>query len=133
MSIEERIAKLEARVAALEEAAKPADIDGKYGDPVIRKDPPPKYWSGESFVGSPMSECSPAYLDALAKYKDACAIMNERSGDPAKAKYIGYDRTDAKRARAWAERLRASGATTAKAKPKSAPSATADDTDEIPF
>ena len=105
-TVEERIAMLEARVASLEEAAKPADIDGKYGDPDIRKDPSMKYWTGTSYVGRKMSETSPEYLEAFAKYKEACAVMNEREADPAKAKYIGYDRRDAKRARAWAERLR---------------------------
>lgn len=103
---EDRIAKLEARVAALEEATKPADIDGQYGDPEIRKDPSPKHWTGASYKGRKMSQCPPEYLDAFAKYKDACAYMNEKEGDPDKAKYVTYDRRDAKRARAWAERLR---------------------------
>lgn len=105
-TVEERLAALEAKVAGLIEAAQPADIDGKFGDPDIRKDPSVKYWSGESYQGKKMSQCPPDYLEAFAKYKDACAHMNEREGDPAKAKYVGYDRRDAKRARAWAERLR---------------------------
>lgn len=105
-TLEERLTALEAKVAGLVEAMAPADIDGKFGDPDIRKDPSAKYWSGESFQGRKMSQCTPEYLEAFAKYKEACAHMNEREGDPAKAKYVGYDRRDAKRARAWAERLR---------------------------
>lgn len=107
-TVEERLAALEAKVAGLIEAAQPADIDGKFGDPDIRKDPSVKYWSGESYQGKKMSQCPPDYLEAFAKYKDACAHMNEREGNPEKAKYVGYDRRDAKRARAWAERLRRS-------------------------
>lgn len=107
---EERIAALEARVAILEEMAQPADIDSQYGDPDIRKDPTAKYWSGTSYQGKKMSECPADYLEALAKYKDACAVMSAKEGTPDKLKYAGYDRRDAKRARAWAERKRKSGA-----------------------
>lgn len=88
------------------EVADDFDLDGKYGDEDIRKDPSKKYWTGDSFVGRKMSECTAEFLDAFAKYKDACAYMNEKSGDVEKAKYIGYDRKSARRARGWAKRLR---------------------------
>lgn len=87
------------------EVASDSDLDGKYGNEEIRKDPSGKYWNGDSFKGKRMSECSAEYLEAFAKYKDACAYMNEKSGDEAKAKYIGYDRKSAARARGWAKRV----------------------------
>lgn len=114
-----RIAALEARVAALEsggaqrshsasaagEVADDADLDGQYGNEPIRKMPSTKYWSGDDFVGVRLSDCSPEFLDAFARYKDACAFMNEKKGDPATAKYTDYDRRDARRARGWRQRI----------------------------
>lgn len=80
------------------------DLDGKYGNEPIRKDPSAKYWDGASYVGERPSDCPADYLLALAKYKDACAYMNEKSGDEATAKYITYDRRDAACYRGWAKR-----------------------------
>lgn len=110
------------------EVADDADLDGKYGDEDLRKMPSAKYWKGDDFTGRKMSETTAEFLDAFAKYKDACAYMNEKSGDAEKAKYIGYDRKSARRARGWAKRLRDGF------KPAS-PVATgdADDQGEIPF
>ena len=93
--------------ALVEEVASDDDLNSQYGDPDVRRDPSQKYWQGESYVGMRFGQCPPDYLDAMAKYKDACAFMNEKSGDEAKAKYIAYDRRDAARARGWAKRLRA--------------------------
>jgi len=112
------------------------ELDGKYGNEPIRKDPSAKYWEGASHKDDLPSECPADYLDALAKYKDACAFMNEKSGDEAKAKYIAYDRRDAARYRGWAARVRAG-----KAGPKPArrPAAVVDSfeldsgDEEIPF
>ena len=121
------------------EVADDADLDGKFGDEPLRKDPTAKYWTGPSCVGQRMSECPPDYLDALAKYKDACAFMNEKNGDTAKAKYIEYDRRDAKRARGWAKRIRAgwkasSAPPRAAAPPAEMPDYGApDDGGELPF
>ncbi len=78
-----------------------------------------KYWEGDSYVGSRMSDCSAEYLDVVAKWKEACAYMNDKEGSPEKAKYAGYDRKTAARARGWAVRVRA-GKTTPKV-PVSAP------------
>jgi hypothetical protein len=89
------------------EVASDADLDGKYGDEEIRRDPTAKYWDGESYAGCRMSECPSDYLDAYAKYKDACAFMNAKEGKEDKAKYVGYDRKSAVRARGWAARVRA--------------------------
>lgn len=88
------------------EIADDADLDSKYGNEDIRRDPSAKYWSGDSSVGKKMSECDANYLDAYAKYKDACAYANEKEGNAEKAKYIGYDRKSARRARGWAKRVR---------------------------
>jgi hypothetical protein len=103
-------AKLDSILAAIAEIRsrlpKPAldvDIDDQYGDPVIRKDPPK--WDGASMVGRRFSECPPAYLRKHAGFLDWKAGKTEQEGDPARQKYVAYDRKDAARARAWAERL----------------------------
>lgn len=82
------------------------ELDGKYGDPVVKKDPTTNYWKGQSFLNKHLSECSPEYLDAFAKYRDVCAKMKEKDGTEAKKKYAAFDRRDAARARGWARRLR---------------------------
>lgn len=105
-TVEERLTMLEAKVAALSEEMKPVDLTDKYADVEVRKMPSAKYWSGEDFTGKTLSQTSADFCEAFAKYKEACAHMNEREANPEKAKYIGYDRRDAKRARAWAEKLR---------------------------
>lgn len=127
----DQIAALTARVEALEKViaalrgvfvpkscgAEPADdeeLDGKYGDPAIRRDPPEKYWRGDRYVGCHLSECPADYLEAWAKYKLACAFMADK--DPAKAKYANYDRKDAARALGWARRIKSG-----QHKPKSRP------------
>lgn len=122
-TIEERINVLElevgllkARVAAWPavaapasgpaEAATDADLDGQWGDEPVRRDPSAKYWTGQSYVGTKLSLCPPDYLDALARYKDACSYMSAKDPSPEKQKYAGYDKRDAARARGWAARLR---------------------------
>lgn len=130
---EDEIKALTARVEALEKVVaalrgvfvpksggvEPADddeLDGKYGDPAIRRDPPEKYWRGDRYVGCHLSECPADYLEAWAKYKLACAFVADK--DPAKAKYANYDRKDAARALGWARRIKA-GQHTPKARPAS--------------
>lgn len=123
-TIEERLKILELEVALLkhhmaktscaptpsvpDDVASDKELDGKYGNEPVRKDPSAKYWTGQSYVGRRLSECPPDYLDAMAKYQSACAFMNEKSGDPERAKFIVYNRLDAARARGWAARIRAS-------------------------
>lgn len=93
------------------------ELDDKFGNLPIKKNPSPKYWKGESFVGRPFSECDPDYLDAFAKWKEASVYMKEKDialipdGEEKKtqAKYAGFDRKDAARARGWAARIRKSG------------------------
>jgi hypothetical protein len=82
------------------------DLDSEHGDPEVRRDPKDTYWIGASYVGCRFSTCPPDYLDAMAKYKDACAYASEKEGKPEKQKYVAYDRRDAARARGWAARLR---------------------------
>ncbi len=117
MSIEEKVAALESRIAKLEASAPVvADIGGPYGDPEIRKDPSSKHWSGASCAGKKMSQCPADYLNAFARWKDACVYMKgkelETLTDPQAiadtTKYAGYDRKDAARARAWAAKAQAS-------------------------
>jgi hypothetical protein len=124
MSIEERLAALEARLAKLEarpaapaggggggSAATDSELDAKFGDREIKRMPSPKYWPGEeSFLGKRMSECSPEFLDAFARYKDACSFMKEKSPkDDKDLQYAQYDKNDARLARGWAKRIRERG------------------------
>lgn len=95
--------------------ASDADLDGQYGNPEIRKDPPTRYWhSGESFVGARFSDTTPEYLDAVAKYLDAyawAAGKNASEGNDVEKneKNARFKALDAARARGWAARLRARG------------------------
>lgn len=105
-SLAAEIAVLKAQVASLSAAkARPAstlpppDIDGQYGNPEIRKDPP--RWKGPSYVGRTYSKCPSDYLRELAGFLQWKAGKNDEDG---KAKYAEYDRKDAARALAWAER-----------------------------
>ncbi len=83
--------------------ANDAELDGQYGDPLIKRDP--SRWHGESFVGCTYSQATPDYLDAMASFKDWTAGKNDEN--EAKKKYAAYDRRDAARARGWAARMRA--------------------------
>lgn len=89
------------------EAADESELDSKFGDPPVKKDPTDQFWRGVSFVNKRLSECPAEYLDAFAKYKELCAKLKEKDGTEAKKKYAAYDRADAARARGWARRLRA--------------------------
>lgn len=82
------------------EIASDEDLDGKYGNPEIRRDPP--RWQGEPMVGRKFSECPPEYLDTLAGFNDWRADQDEKKGDP-RSKWA---RLDAGRARGWARRIR---------------------------
>jgi hypothetical protein len=83
-----------------ESAAAPEHIiSGPHGDPLVKtKDP--RDWSGESMKGRQFSECPPEYLDLLAERFDYFASKEE---DATKQK---YNLLDARRARAWAARIR---------------------------
>lgn len=79
------------------------DIDGKYGDPTIKRDPPK--WTGDSYEGFNFSQCPPDYLRALAGFLIWQADKDEKKDDEKARKYAIYKRTDAARARAWADRI----------------------------
>lgn len=91
------------------EVADDADLDSEYGNPTVKFDPRERYWTGPSFVGYHFSETAPDYLDATAKYLDACAFMAAKEPDEKNQKSARYKRKDAARARGWAKRLRARG------------------------
>lgn len=87
--------------------ANAADLDGQWGDPIVKtKDP--RDWNGESQLGKPFSECPPVYLDLVASRLDFFAEKAEAentltsSGKPV----APFNRRDAARARGWAARLR---------------------------
>ncbi len=91
------------------------DLDGSYGNPTIKYMPREKYWTGQDFTGYKLSETSPEFLDAYAKYLDACAYMASKEDDEKKRKSGEYKAKDASRARGWSKRLRAGHQPTAQA------------------
>lgn len=114
-ALEKDVADLKTFIAALRNAvsgrpeglgatATDEELDGRYGDPTIKYDPKDKYWNGPSFAGRRFSQCTPEYLDAMARYQDASAFMAKKGGEDAKA---NYRVKDASLARGWARRLRA--------------------------
>lgn len=89
---------------APKDIASDEDLDGKYGNPEIRRDPP--RWHGDSYAGMPMSEASAEYLEVLADFFDWCARESDKKSELAnngelRSKYL---RRDASRARGWALR-----------------------------
>lgn len=105
------------------EIASDADLDGKYGNETIKRDPP--RWPGESYVGYRLSECSPDYLETMASFHDWRARQAPKEGkDPKWAKL------DAARCRGWARRIRLQAA---EAPPRNAASEPDDLGDDIPF
>ena len=116
-----------------------ADLDGKYGDPSVRRDP--KRWTesgGESMVGRAYSACPVAFLDELAGFLEWAASHPRAGLSPEDAaKYARYDATDAARARGWAARVRAGGAREQSAFGATPPAPAWDGTganpDDIPF
>jgi hypothetical protein len=94
------IVQLADKAAAKRDGNNDRICDGPHGDPLVRaKDP--KDWTGEPMKGKRFSECPPDYLDMLAERFDYFASREE---DATKQK---YNLLDARRARAWAARLRA--------------------------
>jgi hypothetical protein len=87
-------------------AADDRDLDGQYGDPILRFNP--RDWTGHSFKGSKFSECPADLLDMVAETLDYFARKAEESGELANnGKPVApYKRKDAARARGWAARIR---------------------------
>jgi hypothetical protein len=94
------------RAAAPKPVASDRDLDGKYGDPVVKFDP--RDWTGPSFKNRCMSECPPDYLDLLAGAFDYFAQKAEDNHEQTTAgkSVADYKRADAARARGWAKRIR---------------------------
>jgi hypothetical protein len=88
------------------EVADDRDLDGKYGDPVVRFKP--RDWTGPDMKGSRYSECPAEFLDLLAGSLDYFARKDEESGKTASNGKPAalYTRKDAARARGWAKRIR---------------------------
>lgn len=111
------------------EVAPDSDLDGQWGDPTIRKDPP--RWQGQSYAGMPYSEAPAEYLEVLAGFLDWAASKSAEkneltsNGKP-RADYL---RKDAARARGWA--LRAARKAGGRRPPAPKPEPMTDD--DVPF
>jgi len=107
-----------------------ADLDGQYGNPVVRKDPP--RWTGSSFVGATFSDCPADYLKDLAGFLAWCADKSDEKNEMANngKPRSGYLRKDAARALGWAQRNERKAAPRPKAKPTSLNDP---DDSEVPF
>lgn len=113
IELQRRVEVLEAEVRSLK--GKPSgsattplpkvDLNGQYGDPVVRFNP--RGWEGATIKGVPMSTCPPEALRKLASALQWFAEKNDREGKVASNGKPSsfYDRLDAARALAWAERL----------------------------
>jgi hypothetical protein len=99
--------------AAGPEVADDRDLDGKYGNPVVKFHP--RDWHGESMKGRAMSDCSAEFLEMLAGTFDYFAKKAEESGETASngRPVAPYKRRDAARARGWASRVRGGYVSTA--------------------
>jgi hypothetical protein len=122
------------------DVASERDMDGEYGNPTIKKDPP--RWNVDvngSFAGCSYSECPPEYLDVVATFKDWLADKDEASGakDAKGRPKSQWSRKDARLARGWAKRKRDGwndGGGNRSAPAPEAPSGNAPDViDDLPF
>ena len=117
-----------------EQVAPDSDLISKYGDPVVKKDPP--RWIGPPYAPGPLSAASPEWLEEFASFKNwqawKAAESNQltSTGNPVAKYYL----LDAARARAWARHKRDGTWPAGHARPEAA----ATDqppivTDDIPF
>ena len=96
----------QSRAATPQVVATDEDLDGKYGNPVVKF--MPRDWTGEDYKGRRMSEMPAPLLDMVAKAYDYFAKRAEdnhemtNTGKPAGP----FKRQDAARARGWAKRVR---------------------------
>lgn len=141
---EDVIARLERIEKAMKPGARAAggavatddDLDGQWGDPEVRKDPP--RWKGDSFKGKKYSDCPIEFLDALAGFLDWQAGKDDEKGTDDGKKYANYARKDAGRARGWIARLSSGWQPTTARVQKKFPGTTTTDAlldgdDDIPF
>lgn len=96
----------QARASAPKAVASDRDLDGKYGDPVVKF--MPRDWTGQSFKNTHMSACPPELLDLLAETFEYFATQAEANNEmtPRGKPVADYKRSDAARARGWAKRMR---------------------------
>lgn len=94
------------RAAEPKSVASDRDLDGKYGDPVLKF--MPRDWTGPSFKGRHFSECPPDLLDLVADSLDYFARQADEKDERANngKPVADYKRADAARARGWAKRMR---------------------------
>lgn len=103
----ERTKKAPAQTGASKKVATDADLDGKYGNPIVNaKDP--RDWTGPTMKGRKFSECPADYLDLVADRLDYFADQAEAEGKlTSSGKPVApYNRADAARARGWSWRIR---------------------------
>lgn len=128
-SIDASLKTLVGRAAAraAQQPATDQDLDGKYGDPIIKK--MPRDWTGPGFENRRMSECPPSLLDMVAEMYDYFAKKadenNERTTTDKPVSQ--YKRQDAARARGWAKRMRSGRAPTPRMDRDVAPPAAVED------
>lgn len=98
---------MQARASQPKPVASDRDLDGKYGDPVLKFIP--RDWTGAStFKTRRFSECPPELLDMVADTFDYFAQQAEKTDERASngKPVADYKRADAARARGWAKRMR---------------------------
>lgn len=88
------------------EVADDADLDGKYGDFVVKFHP--NRWNGEPMKGRKLSQCPADFLAMLAESFDYFAKKAEEAGEETSGgkPVAQYKRKDAARCRGWAKRIR---------------------------
>lgn len=93
--------------AAAPAVADDADLDGQWGNPQVRKDPP--RWTGQSYAGANYADCPPEFLDVLAGFLEWQAGKADEKNEMTNNGKPRADliRRDAKRARGWSARNRA--------------------------
>jgi hypothetical protein len=94
------------RAAAPKPVASDRDLDGKYGNPVLKFNP--RDWTGAPFKNRRFSECPPELLDLVASTFDFFAEQADQKREKTNnGKPVGdFKRADAARARGWAQRIR---------------------------
>ena len=94
------------QAAAPKPVASDRDLDGQYGDPILRF--MPRDWTGASFKGRRFSECPASLLEMVAETFDFFAKQADEKDERANnGKPVSdYKRQDAARARGWSKRIR---------------------------
>jgi hypothetical protein len=94
------------RAEAPKEIASDRDLDGKFGNPILKFNP--RDWTGRPSKGRRFSECPPDLLDIVARTFDWFAEQAEQKRELTdKGKPVAeFKRADAARARGWAKRIR---------------------------